>query len=147
MLATDEEHYAELAGRVHDTAEAAVADLLADLDLAETHRLVTELQDIDAARRRLTDGSYGICSDCSEPVGVERLSAYPVAKRCIGCQECVHGCPEQALADPLIAGSPLRQPICRTDAYPFTHTTGSSRATLRASPACSAASTTAPTSL
>jgi DnaK suppressor protein len=87
LMATDEEHYAELAGRVHDSAEAAVADLLADLDLAETHRLVTELQDIDAARRRLTDGSYGICSDCSEPVGVERLSAYPVAKRCIDCQK------------------------------------------------------------
>ncbi len=86
LLASDEEHYADLAGRVHDTAEEAVADLLADLDLAETDRLVTELQDIDAARKRLNDGSYGICSDCSEPIGVERLSANPVAQRCIGCQ-------------------------------------------------------------
>jgi DnaK suppressor protein len=86
LTATNEEHYADLAGRVHDSAEEAVADLLADLDLAETDRLVTELQDIDAARKRLTDGSYGIFSDCSEPVSVERLSAYPVAKRCIGCQ-------------------------------------------------------------
>lgn len=86
LLASAEEHYAELAGRVHDSAEESVADLLVDLDLAETGRLVTELQDIDAARRRLSDGSFGICCDCSDPVGAERLTAYPVAKRCIRCQ-------------------------------------------------------------
>jgi len=86
LLDRDEQHYADLAGRVHDAAEESVADLLADLDIAETDRLVDELQDIDAAKQRISEGSYGICIDCEAPVGVERLAAYPTAKRCIRCQ-------------------------------------------------------------
>lgn len=44
-----------------------------------------ELEDIDAALRRIADGTYGICLDCDAHIGIERLRAVPTANLCIGC--------------------------------------------------------------
>lgn len=87
LLRSDEERYIELAGRVHDPEEEAVADLLVDLNLANIDRHIQELRDIDAALIRIAEGSYGMCIDCQQPIGIERLYAYPTAKRCLRCQE------------------------------------------------------------
>jgi RNA polymerase-binding transcription factor DksA len=57
-----------------------------DLEQAELSRDQDELRDIEAARRRLADGSYGICTDCGVDIGFERLHAEPEAARCIECQ-------------------------------------------------------------
>jgi RNA polymerase-binding protein DksA len=81
-----ERQYIEIAGRVMDIGEASVADLLADLNTAMIERQVHELRDIEAAQARIHDGSYGVCIDCGGEIGVDRLKAYPTAKRCIGCQ-------------------------------------------------------------
>jgi DnaK suppressor protein len=43
------------------------------------------LAEIDAARRRLDDGSYGICVSCSTTIAAERLAARPTAATCIAC--------------------------------------------------------------
>ena len=53
---------------------------------ADLTRDVDELRDVEAARRRLDDGSYGICTDCGEPIPRERLLAQPIALRCTACQ-------------------------------------------------------------
>jgi len=34
----------------------------------------------------IEDGSYGICDECEEPIGIERLKARPVTNYCIGCK-------------------------------------------------------------
>jgi RNA polymerase-binding protein DksA len=81
-----EQHYIDLAGRVTDSGDAAVADILADLDAALIDRQVNELRDIEAAQARVRAGTYGECVDCSQEIGFERLHAYPTAKRCIQCQ-------------------------------------------------------------
>jgi RNA polymerase-binding protein DksA len=81
-----EQHYIDLAGRVTDTGDEAVADVLADLGAAIIDRQVNEIRDIDAARRRIEAGSYGVCIDCGTDIGFERLMAYPTAKRCFQCQ-------------------------------------------------------------
>jgi RNA polymerase-binding protein DksA len=81
-----EQHYIDLAGRVTDSGDQAVADVLADLDAAIIDRQVKELRDIDAAQARMRSGSYGVCIDCGQDIGFERLRAYPTAKRCIQCQ-------------------------------------------------------------
>lgn len=81
-----EQRYIDLSGRVTDSGDQAVADLLADLDAAIIDRQVNELRDIEAAQARIRDGSYGQCSDCAQEIGFERLRAYPTAKRCIKCQ-------------------------------------------------------------
>lgn len=81
-----DQRYAELAGRVHDSGDEAVADLLADVSLALIDQHVREIQDIERALLRVADGSYGICVDCEGDIGYQRLQAYPTAKRCRDCQ-------------------------------------------------------------
>lgn len=80
------EDYAELAGRVHDRQDEAVADLLTDVRLAGMARDQDELRDVEAALARLHAGSYGICTDCGAAVDPARLEAFPTAKRCFACQ-------------------------------------------------------------
>ena len=87
LLNADGENYAELAGQVHDTGEVALADLLMDIKLASIDRHVQEIRDIDDALMRIATSSYGQCCDCPEPIDIDRLAAYPAARRCLLCQE------------------------------------------------------------
>ena len=41
---------------------------------------------IQEALQRLDDGAYGICEQCGEEIGIERLKARPVTTLCIGCK-------------------------------------------------------------
>jgi RNA polymerase-binding protein DksA len=86
LLRSDEEQYGELAGRVHDSEEEAVADLLVDINLATLDCHVQALREVETARQRLAAGHYGVCSDCGGAIGVERLQVQPAASRCYGCQ-------------------------------------------------------------
>lgn len=96
LLRSDNEHYIDLAGVVHDHAEEAIADLLADLTIAEIDWQVREIADIEQALQRIATGSYGVCTDCGGEIDPERLAVYPTAKRCYTCQQ-RH---EQARAEP-----------------------------------------------
>lgn len=87
LLASDDERYVDLAGRVYDVADAGSADLLVDLQLASIDQHIEELRDIEAALRRLAERSYGICEDCGDQIPLARLEAYPTARRCHRCQE------------------------------------------------------------
>lgn len=80
------EQYGTLAGATHDRGEESVASLIADLGQAELTRDLTELREVESARRHLVDGSYGICADCGADIGLERLRANPAAVRCVACQ-------------------------------------------------------------
>lgn len=85
---TENQRYIELIGRVPaDIGDQSVGDALADLNLAIIDRHVQELRDIDAANARIKDRSFGICIDCGNEIGFERLLAYPTAKRCVLCQQ------------------------------------------------------------
>ena len=81
-----EQPYAEQTGATHDSGDESVATLIADLDHADVGRDLNELRDLEAARARLADGSYGTCADCGSEIGYERLKANPAAVRCIACQ-------------------------------------------------------------
>jgi RNA polymerase-binding transcription factor len=48
--------------------------------LDETGR--RELEEIDAALRRLDEGSYGRCTRCGQPIAPARLRALPAAATC-----------------------------------------------------------------
>jgi len=41
---------------------------------------------IQEALQRLNDGEYGICEQCGEEIGIERLKARPVTTLCIDCK-------------------------------------------------------------
>lgn len=87
MRASENQQYVEMAGQVHDEAEAAVATLLSDVNLASVERHHAEIEAIEAALQRMERGTYGVCVDCEEAIPVARLRAYPTAQRCIADQE------------------------------------------------------------
>jgi DnaK suppressor protein len=82
-----EQPYAEHAGTAPDTGDESVATLIADLEQADMTRDLDEYRALEAARERLKSGEYGICIDCGNDIGYERLKAFPSALRCIQCQE------------------------------------------------------------
>lgn len=45
---------------------------------------------IDAALRRIDDGSYGWCAGCGGPIRLSRLEAIPTTELCIDCKR--HRC-------------------------------------------------------
>lgn len=81
-----DEPYEVLTGGVSDSADAASADLLVDIDYALIGIELQELRDIAAARQRIQEQTYGVCSDCGLPIDYARLRVYPTAKRCVLCQ-------------------------------------------------------------
>lgn len=38
------------------------------------------LDEVDAALRRLEEGTYGYCEETHDPISIERLEAYPMAR-------------------------------------------------------------------
>jgi RNA polymerase-binding transcription factor DksA len=87
MERTRRDSYPELAGPTPDTGDEAVADVITDQNRAELMRDVEELEQLDAAHRRLADGTYGICVDCGVNIPLARLQAQPAAPRCMACQQ------------------------------------------------------------
>jgi len=81
-------------GRAEAAAEAkqtesddwAQADAERDLGFALEEREEAELIAIDAALKRIADGSFGQCSDCGADIETARLHANPTAMRCVACQ-------------------------------------------------------------
>lgn len=86
LLASDNERYIELAGRVHDPGDESVAALLVDVNLAVIDRHIEAIREIEAALLRLARGTYGRCVDCGRPIAPERLATEPAAARCYDCQ-------------------------------------------------------------
>lgn len=46
-----------------------------------------ELAQINRALAQLDQGTYGVCSQCGQPIGERRLQVLPYSDRCIGCAE------------------------------------------------------------
>ena len=67
---------------VDNTVLAAAREYSAQA-LAKDTRLLRELE---AARKRLRDGSYGVCLRCKEEIAPKRLQVLPWAAHCLACQ-------------------------------------------------------------
>ena len=52
---------------------------------ASGERRALQLREIDAALRRIDEGSYGDCERCDEAINPRRLDADPTARLCIDC--------------------------------------------------------------
>ncbi|HEV2110219.1 MAG TPA: TraR/DksA family transcriptional regulator [Gammaproteobacteria bacterium] len=72
---------------VHDMKDEASAETLNEVQAVDRQRGATEMDDIEQALARMHAQTYGICVDCGQAIGLERLQAYPTAKRCRDCQE------------------------------------------------------------
>ena len=64
-------------------AASQVFEQQRDLALRDRSRL--ELSRVEAALRSIDDGTYGTCTNCGNPIGVERLEAIPWVATCIDC--------------------------------------------------------------
>lgn len=74
-VATDDEHDPE--GHTIAWERQQIAGLL---DAARS-----TLTAIDAAERRLADGTYGVCAACGCSIADVRLAALPTTETCVGC--------------------------------------------------------------
>jgi RNA polymerase-binding protein DksA len=45
----------------------------------------TEIHQIEAALNRISEGTYGTCTKCGEPIDPRRLKTLPTAATCISC--------------------------------------------------------------
>jgi DnaK suppressor protein len=85
---SSDERVVGLRNRIKESGdEWGVADGLAELDIAEVRHTLRELAEVEAALARLRDGTYGECADCGEPIAPARLAVYPIATRCVACQQ------------------------------------------------------------
>jgi DnaK suppressor protein len=89
LTRSEQGRYLDLAGRVHDRGDEAVADLLEDLEIAALDRHVHRVRLIETALAAIDQGRYGLCRACGAQIGSARLEAEPAAERCIACQTAV----------------------------------------------------------
>ena len=71
---------------VTDRKDAAMQQSTSELDGMEEQRDLDEVVEVEAALQRLDNGTYGDCSDCGEPIVLQRLQVQPAAQRCTPCQ-------------------------------------------------------------
>ena len=74
------------AHEVTDRKDEAAQRSLSDLGGVQEQRDLDEVVQVEAALQRLDSGSYGDCSDCGEPIPLQRLRVQPAAQRCAPCQ-------------------------------------------------------------
>lgn len=66
------------------TAEKALV-----LSMAEG--AIETLREVDAALKRIDNGTYGRCESCGNEIPAERLDARPVARLCVTCKQRENG--------------------------------------------------------
>ena len=74
------------AREVQDRGDEANTDQWRETNAAMIDHHVDEISGIQAALSRVESGTYGLCVDCGEQIGFQRLQAYPSANRCLACQ-------------------------------------------------------------
>jgi DnaK suppressor protein len=79
-LQADTENHPDLADRATSESDRA-------LELRTRDRQRKLISKIDAALRRIEDGSYGYCEETGEPIGLARLDARPIATLSLEAQE------------------------------------------------------------
>ena len=72
---------------IPDSADRASEETDRALELRTRDRQRKLILKIDAAIRRIEDGSYGYCEETGEPISLKRLDARPIATLSLEAQE------------------------------------------------------------
>lgn len=70
-----------------DAIDAAANEMARANELRARDRERKLIKKIDAALRRIDEGTYGYCEETGDPIGLQRLEARPIATLCIEAQE------------------------------------------------------------
>lgn len=89
----------ELSGYDNHSSDLASETFEREKDFGLLGNLQTQLVRVEAAQRRLREGTYGTCARCGQPIPQERLDALPWAEYCRTCQETV--APEDTARPPI----------------------------------------------
>jgi DnaK suppressor protein len=73
--------------QVPDAADQALISTLEEINISLQNNERAEYEMIIKALRMIDEGTYGICSECGQPISEKRLKLYPNATRCLVCQE------------------------------------------------------------
>ncbi|HKU57480.1 MAG TPA: TraR/DksA C4-type zinc finger protein [Gaiellaceae bacterium] len=94
-----DEHHGSLDDEVEEVAgttdnhlaETASATLGREIDYTLGDNAEQVIAEIDAALKRIEDGTYGTCTNCGREIPVQRLEANPWASLCIDCKRRAEG--------------------------------------------------------
>ncbi len=81
------QHLQEDTSQEPDIADRASTETDRSLELRTRDRQRKLISKIDAAMKRIDDGSYGYCEETGEPISLKRLEARPIATLSIEAQE------------------------------------------------------------
>ena len=70
-----------------DEMDLASSEYLQSFEFRLRGREKSLLSKLDLALKKITDGTFGICEICEEPIGKKRLEARPETTLCIKCKE------------------------------------------------------------
>ncbi len=79
-LQSENENHPDLADRASSESDRA-------LELRTRDRQRKRISKIDAAMKRIDDGTYGYCEETGDPIGIARLDARPIATLSLEAQE------------------------------------------------------------
>ncbi len=72
-----------------DPADQCVASLSRESSFEQSSQRRKSLRLIEAALRRIDDGTFGECAGCGGEIPIRRLHALPWTQFCLGCQEAI----------------------------------------------------------
>ena len=74
-----------------DDGDRANTSLAKELHLDQKSRDRALLSAVDAALKRISEGTFGECLKCGQEINAKRLEALPWVRCCITCQELIDG--------------------------------------------------------
>ncbi len=74
---------------LNDEGDHASVNNNSMVESAIVHQQEEELSEIKVTLAKISNGDYGICEMCEDPIGFQRLKVKPHAIYCIDCREIV----------------------------------------------------------
>jgi RNA polymerase-binding protein DksA len=69
-----------------DQADTGTKTFEREQEISLANNILERITQVERAIERLSDGSYGWCERCGNPIPVERLAAFPSATLCVTCK-------------------------------------------------------------
>ena len=70
-----------------DVVDAHQSAMERELAVRKLSRATNALREVEAALKRIEEGTFGICMCCEEEIAARRLAAIPWTPLCLHCQE------------------------------------------------------------